>query len=66
MSSSQASSQELSDMRTSQPLETDQPKAQHSMASNSVEVVPAMADFVALFLAPFQSTAGLSLAPAVK
>ncbi|RGP66096.1 hypothetical protein FSPOR_6922 [Fusarium sporotrichioides] len=31
MSSSQTSSQELSDMRNSQPLETNQPQAQHSM-----------------------------------
>ncbi|KAH6969295.1 hypothetical protein BKA59DRAFT_540364 [Fusarium tricinctum] len=31
MSSTEAQSQELSEMRTSQPLETDQPKAQHSM-----------------------------------
>ncbi|KPA39112.1 hypothetical protein FLAG1_08026 [Fusarium langsethiae] len=31
MSSSQTSSQELSDMRNSQPLETSQPQAQHSM-----------------------------------
>ncbi|CEI66238.1 hypothetical protein FVEN_g4367 [Fusarium venenatum] len=31
MSSSQTTSQELSDMRNTQPLETDQPKAQNSM-----------------------------------
>ncbi|KAM0234731.1 hypothetical protein ACHAPO_006095 [Fusarium lateritium] len=95
MSSSQTTSQELCDMRNTQPLETDQPKAQNSMGkpsllthaetrladplqilkrpprlqnppSNFEEVVPAMVDSVASFLARSQSTAGSSLAHAVK
>lgn len=93
--SSQNAPQELSDMRISQPVETDQPKAQSSMGktidsqnatnfalthlqipkrhpklqnltSNSVEVAPAMEDFVVSFPALFRSTAGSSLALVVK